>query len=138
MTASSVMPLHPLCSASRLLRQTPMERKHMMQSHTETSILCTRPHAAWSRAYTLSERTRRWQVELPPPGEEQAERARQRLLDWQAQKPFQDRAWFTQRLAQDGLTEAQVLALLATEPGLAEDEAGESPAWMTWLGEAFA
>lgn len=112
-----------------------------MLSHVDPTLPCPRPDPAWQRAYTLSERVSRWQADqnqgtaLPHPNEEQA---RARLLAWQEQKPFQGGAWFARRLAQDGLNEAQLLALMATEPGLAESETAEPPVWMYWLSEAFA
>jgi type 2 lantibiotic biosynthesis protein LanM len=118
-----------------------MERKHTMLPHADTAIPSSRLHPAWYRAYTLSERALCWQADQsqgsarPRPNEEQA---RERLLAWQGQKPFQDQTCFAQRLALDGLTEEQVLALLATEPGPGEDESAEPPAWMAWLSEAFA
>jgi len=112
-----------------------------MQSHTDTALPCPRPHPAWYRAYTLSERVPRWladQNQGSAPLSANEEQARGRLLAWQEQKPFQDGAWFARRLAHDGLSEAQVLALMATEPDQAEDDSTEPPAWMLWLSEAFA
>jgi hypothetical protein len=140
--AHSIDAMPPLfCSASRLILQKPMERKHKMLSRADTTLPSSQPHSAWYRAYTLAERAAHWltdqhqETALPRPNEEQA---RQRLLAWQAQKPFQDSTYFVQRLMLDGLSEEHILALLATEPQMAQDGNAEPPAWMTWLSEAFA
>lgn len=112
-----------------------------MLSRADTTLPSSQPHSAWYRAYTLAERAAHWltdqhqETALPRPNEEQA---RQRLLAWQAQKPFQDSTYFVQRLMLDGLSEEHILALLATEPQMAQDGNAEPPAWMTWLSEAFA
>ncbi|HEY1348253.1 MAG TPA: type 2 lanthipeptide synthetase LanM family protein [Ktedonobacteraceae bacterium] len=96
------------------------------------------PHASptWYRAYTLAERARQNpEPERPLPNIEQA---RVRLLAWQAQKPFEQEAYFAQRLAQDGLSQESFLALLAREPGPGEEQRSDPPAWMAWLDEALA
>ncbi|HEY4590675.1 MAG TPA: hypothetical protein VII86_15720, partial [Thermoanaerobaculia bacterium] len=89
---------------------------------------------AWTRALTLAERIaalRAGRLHLPDGGVPEAER---RLGRWRAQAPFsEDRRW-AERLAADGLAEAELLGLLA---GSAPDT-GEAPRWWRELEEACA
>jgi type 2 lantibiotic biosynthesis protein LanM len=108
----------------------------MQEMLSSANTTLPRPSPAWYRAYTLAERAR--QKKEPGRPLANAEQARQRLLAWKEQKPFQHEAYFAQRLALDGLSEESLLALLAEEPEPGEEQRTDPPAWMTWLGEALA
>src|SRR5437868_4106037 len=76
-------------------------------------------HVAWYRAMTLTERAALLkehfsaQSSLSPADDEGAQ---QRLQRWREQIPFNKVGYFGQRLAQDGLTEDDLLGLLAESP----------------------
>lgn len=94
----------------------------------------------WYRALTLAERAERWQNRRDQPltvSSPDEEGARQRLLDWKAQKPFNKENYFAQRLAMDGLTEDGLLALLSQTADTAQQHTLATPAWVEWLAEAF-
>lgn len=68
------------------------------------------------------------------------ERATRRLHEWKAQRPFEQATLFSERLAQDSLTEDSFLRLLA-EPASALRDAhmrsSSTPEWLSTLQEAF-
>ncbi len=86
----------------------------------------------WSRALTLVERIGRLHA---PEGAEPTVVER-RITRWRSQAPFQDDRWWTERLATDGLDEAELRALLVAST--AGTISGEPPSWWRDLEEACA
>jgi type 2 lantibiotic biosynthesis protein LanM len=66
------------------------------------------------------------------------ERARARLRAWKEQRPFADGFLFAQRLALDGLSEHDLLALLAEPADSLKARSAGVPDWLAALREAFA
>jgi type 2 lantibiotic biosynthesis protein LanM len=109
--------------------------------------------SAWHRAATLVERVQksraRGKVGSAFAITRDAERGMQRLAEWRSQVPFSSDALFQDRLAQAGLTEAELLELLSET---ADCNAGESvgvhtlgssdpeppPAWVVEIEQAYA
>ncbi|KQX71479.1 hypothetical protein ASD48_14025 [Streptomyces sp. Root1310] len=60
-----------------------------------------------------------------------------RLKAWKSQKPFERRPLFAQRLAQDSLSESDLLALLAEHPESLKTRVQATPDWLTVLRQAF-
>ncbi|MES1244602.1 MAG: type 2 lanthipeptide synthetase LanM family protein [Acidobacteriota bacterium] len=91
----------------------------------------------WLRALTLDERVGLLGGETGPPAD--PELAGRRLRRWRSQPPFAgDSEALTRRLAAAGLSETSFLRLLGEpEAGLAE-RAGERPAWLATLADAFS
>ncbi len=93
----------------------------------------------WYRALTLSER-----LDTRPAAPHQwaaldagrRARAESRLHQWKAQAPFHSGASFAERLAQDGITEHDLLLLLA-EPIEDIQERFALPDWLSTLRQAF-
>jgi type 2 lantibiotic biosynthesis protein LanM len=93
----------------------------------------------WYRAMTLSERlasrpaaSPRWAAS----GAGRREKAKSTLQQWKAQAPFHSGAFFTERLAQDGITEHDLLLLL--DESVEEIQARSSlPDWLCELRQAF-
>jgi type 2 lantibiotic biosynthesis protein LanM len=98
-------------------------------------------HVCWYRALTLRERllTLR-QVPAPPqPSGEELAQARQRLQRWQELPALSEEAGrFAARLAQDGVSEEQLLILLGESAAALQARCQEPPAWLLALSEAFA
>ncbi len=91
----------------------------------------------WYVAATLAERT---DVRLAA-----AERlssaddtAREILELWRQQPPFDQDSLFARKLALDGISEEDLLALLSETPEALKARAGPSPPWMEMLAEAFS
>lgn len=98
----------------------------------------------WYRALSLSERVllSHAGLDLPALVEDslQKKQAVRRLQEWREQRPFQQGTFFAERLAQDGLTEEELLSLLGTSPARLQEaslRAAPPPAWLTMLQEAF-
>ncbi|HET8844663.1 MAG TPA: hypothetical protein VFN35_24545, partial [Ktedonobacteraceae bacterium] len=98
--------------------------------------------SCWYRAATLAERTAGWSVQdatrllSDNDGKEKAERA---LQSWKARRPFNTGTFFAERLAMDGITEQDLLALLQ-EPLESLQERLDQPTvpdWVTDLLEAL-
>lgn len=97
----------------------------------------------WYKALSLTERAELCRtdtcqsfVESSPSGE----RASRRLAEWKKQRPFEQGTLFSDRLAQDALTEETFLHLLAQPASALQDaylRASASPAWLITLQEAF-
>src|SRR2546421_7216824 len=90
----------------------------MYEIDVEPAAWSPLPISAWRRAATLVERVKAmrgasgaWQVEND--GQRDLERGRRRLEEWRAQEPFSRSALFLERLAQAGLTEAELVNLLS-------------------------
>jgi type 2 lantibiotic biosynthesis protein LanM len=64
--------------------------------------------------------------------------AAHRLQDWKTQTPFENTALFAQRLADDALTEEQLLALLTEKSADVQARTPSTPAWLVALKQAFA
>lgn len=91
---------------------------------------------AWSRALTLRERIdalRRGRLFIP---EEAAAAVERRIARWRTQAPFGDDRWWAERLASDGLGEAELRGLLTAAP--TEAPSGGAPRWWRELEEAYA
>ncbi|HEU5368698.1 MAG TPA: type 2 lanthipeptide synthetase LanM [Ktedonobacterales bacterium] len=96
-------------------------------------------HAGWYRAVTLAERLmarRSASASLPTPTPPNREPAQHRLQDWKAQPPSQHRPAFATRLAAEGVTEQELLDLLA-EPPEALQARLTPPEWLDALRQAF-
>jgi type 2 lantibiotic biosynthesis protein LanM len=93
--------------------------------------------ACWYRAATLPERIARWSVQdathllRENDGKEKAERAFQ---GWKARKPFSTGSFFAERLAMDGITEQDLLALLQ-EPLESLQERLSHPTAPDWVND---
>jgi type 2 lantibiotic biosynthesis protein LanM len=127
----------------------------MVETDFEPIASCLLPGSAWRRAATLVERVRfirgagdAWHVQND--GQRDVERSRRRLEEWRAQEPFSRSALFQERLAQAGLTEAELMDLLSepaeAAPSLCElceqngdltIADGELPAWVKKINQAF-
>src|SRR5215831_4119164 len=97
-------------------------------------------HTIWYRAMTIAERA----VLLREASLIQAlsspvddEGAQQRLQRWKEEIPFNRGNYFAQRLALDGLTENDMLALLATSPEALQACVSAPPLWLQTLINAF-
>lgn len=104
----------------------------------------TRGHFAWYRAVTLAERlagvvpdaSKRGTGARPPsPAEE--DRLRYCLSSWKSQPPFDDLSYFQQRLALDGITEADFRDLVLERPDEIHDRLAQVPAWMSAIEAAL-
>src|SRR5437763_479940 len=98
-------------------------------------------HAVWYHAMRIAERA----ALLREPSSMQSlsapandEEARQRLQRWKEQVPFDKEDYFAQRLALDGLTEDDLLALLAVSPEALQARVSAPPSWLRALMNAFA
>jgi class II lanthipeptide synthase len=94
--------------------------------------------AAWYRALTLSERlvalrayTQSATISIDH------EDAHRRLQRWKSQPPFNKGDYFAQRLALDGLTEEELLALLGEPPDEIQARMHLPPVWLMRLIVAF-
>jgi type 2 lantibiotic biosynthesis protein LanM len=97
-------------------------------------------HVAWYRAMTLTERTallKEHSSAQSPLFPADDEGARQRLQHWKGQLPFNKDGYFEQRLAQDGLTEDDLLALLAGSSEAPRTHISTLPSWLQTLMNAF-
>lgn len=94
----------------------------------------------WYRGLPLSER---WPVRDAAPGSpvSQADVSRgtpARLRAWKGQKPFDQEALFTARLATSALSEEDLAALLEEAASDLKARAAADPDWLLALGDAFA
>ena len=96
--------------------------------------------AGWYRALTLAERcgTGGASAAVLPLAPDGLAKARDRLRAWKAQKPFEQKSLFAQRLALDSLSEADLLALLAEPAESLRARIQDTPDWLVVLREAFA
>lgn len=97
-------------------------------------------NATWYRALTLSERMTTHQNMSHDPASDlvsQRERARQRFQLWKEQTPFHKDSSFPQRLAQDTLTEEDLMALLSEPAERLLERSITPPAWLLELARAF-
>ena len=114
----------------------------MKETRTSTGVESEqhRQIPGWYRALTLAERAaqlRNYQDQPVAVSADGEKSARQRLLSWKEQKPFQQDGYFAQRLARDGLTEEDLLMFLAESPDTAQERVATPPAWVEWLAAAF-
>ena len=89
-------------------------------------------HPDFAAALTLEERAALGRYEAPA-----GERARKRLERWRAQEPFGRDGFFARRLADVGLDETRLLALLDEPREALAARLGETPGWLRELLEAF-
>ena len=102
-----------------------------------SSFLCA---PVWRRAAALIERVDLLRT-APWSGTQvgqDAERGRQRLEQWRAQEPFSSDGLFGQRLAQAGLTEAELRDLLGQPADTDSESSAEPPLWAVELEQSFA
>ncbi|GCE21148.1 hypothetical protein [Dictyobacter kobayashii] len=97
----------------------------------------------WYHALTLSERIatlRPENVISALEDGESRERAEKKLRQWKEQYPFDKDAYFADRLAQDAISEQELLALLAepSEALQARSLSPEPPDWLERLARIFA
>jgi len=103
-------------------------------------VLQRQSHASWYRAMTLTERAallREHSSAQSPIASADHEGARQRLQRWKEQVPFNKDDYFAQRLALDGLTESDLLTLLAESPEALQARVPTPPSWLQALLNAF-
>src|SRR3954471_8079372 len=72
------------------------------------------------------------------PGEIDRDRAAQRLHDWRSQPPFTSGTYLAQRLATDGITEDELLAILGEPDEAVDGPPVPPPPWMDELERALA
>lgn len=93
----------------------------------------------WYHALTLGERIALLRKRPERRAAEiNAEPGARRMQRWKAQAPFADDALFAQRLAQDGIDEAELLYLLSEPITAVRDRAEGLPGWLLRLAEVFA
>jgi type 2 lantibiotic biosynthesis protein LanM len=95
----------------------------------------------WYRALTLAERVGPRPIVGPAVSsgaETVDERARARLRAWKEQRPFEHDSLFAQRLALDGLSEEDLLALLAEPADSLKARSAGVPSWLAALRHAFS
>jgi type 2 lantibiotic biosynthesis protein LanM len=91
----------------------------------------------WPKAITLAERARILRAKTAASLDTMVdERSRKRLAKWKAQPPFESGTLFQQRLDQAGLTESELLELLAHRNGTGRAE--EPPDWASEVGWALS
>lgn len=93
-------------------------------------------HSSWYKALTLNERMvlyRSGNVIDQPDGEEYLLSARLRLQRWQEQHPFTQEPYFAERLALNGLTEEELLAIVAESSETLQQRIQTLPEWLTEL-----
>ncbi len=90
--------------------------------------------AAWYRAITLIER--RPLRPTTPEAELNTDLARRCVQRWRAQDPFATDSYFTQRLATDGLSEAEFYRLLGESIEAVQGRV-PPPDWLTGFAQAF-
>ncbi|HEX4962139.1 MAG TPA: type 2 lanthipeptide synthetase LanM, partial [Thermoanaerobaculia bacterium] len=91
----------------------------------------------FAAALSLAERAA---LGAPPSPAAAGERAQKRLARWRSQAPFDRDGYFPRRLAQDGLDEAALLALLGEPPEALAERAGlaaSPPDWLREIAETF-
>lgn len=97
--------------------------------------------AQWYNAMTLTERISLLQdhyTEKPVVNLADHERARQRYQTWKRLIPFKQETIFAQKLAQVGLTEDDLLTVLAEPAEAWQARHSTPPSWLSSLIEAFA
>ncbi|HEU5375876.1 MAG TPA: type 2 lanthipeptide synthetase LanM family protein [Ktedonobacteraceae bacterium] len=108
---------------------------------TGTAAQTQQRSARWYQATTLTERVGLLQqntLHLSTPEQASTEKAAQRLQNWKNQIPFRkSEQFFTQRLTLDGLSEEDLLALLAQPAEEIQMACATPPAWLTKLFAAF-
>lgn len=115
-----------------------LEQMKSMEQHVEQSVARREQATAhWYRAATLAERLTSWSARGAArilTEESDREEAEESLRSWKAQKPFDDDSLFADRLAMNGITELDLLALLA-EPLGALQERLSRPSLPDWVAE---
>lgn len=97
----------------------------------------TFPSASWLAATTLAERAEA--ARARGPGDPiDAERGARELASWREQSPFGHHELFAARLAEVGLDEDGLAAILGHDLASEADEAGPPPAWVERLEQAYA
>src|SRR5579884_1735841 len=92
--------------------------KHLSES-SDALASSLEQSACWYRAATLPERIAHWSVQDATHllrDNDRKEKAEHALQSWKARKPFSTGSFFAERLAMDGITEQDLLALLQEPP----------------------
>ena len=95
----------------------------------------------WYNALTLTERAtllRDGALSGARESESLIEAAEECLREWRAQAPFQSDNYFARRLAQDALTEADFIRILAAPAERLRDARPDPPPWLRELSNAFS
>ena len=95
----------------------------------------------WYNALTLNERAALLRSGALASGREaklEAESADEFLREWRAQAPFQSDPVFVRRLTQDGLSEADLVHILAAPAERLRDAVAAPPRWLRELSQAFS
>ncbi|HEX2913348.1 MAG TPA: type 2 lanthipeptide synthetase LanM family protein [Chloroflexia bacterium] len=112
--------------------------KTLLELHPAQSELARNP--AWMRALTLSERLSLKSNNGKAEASEEPlnlEKGNRRLQRWKKQKPFQTGSYFNRRLAQAGLNENELLALLSEPSESLQAYSPATPAWVQRLAAAL-
>ncbi|MBV9211980.1 MAG: type 2 lantipeptide synthetase LanM family protein, partial [Acidobacteria bacterium] len=96
--------------------------------------------ASWYQAMTLSERVaaRRALAAVKAPFDFNEELAARELAHWKSQEPFDNDAYFAERLALDEISEEELLELLGESPEDVRARFTETPRWLRELEAAYA
>lgn len=120
------------------------ERQAMQTPHTsgDSPAQVGEDSPQWYQATTLAERQMLLRARPALPAEHQVEseieRARHRLMRWKNQPPFRSSPQeFARRLAGDGLSEEQLLTLLALPGAQIQAACPAPPAWLQDFVSAF-
>ncbi len=95
----------------------------------------------WYRATTLSERAASFHTcahNQPSESSRNREKAQRRVQHWKEQPPFDEEDFFAKRLALDGLTEQELLALLGEPIEALQARLTSTPHWLVQLQQVFA
>ncbi|MDZ8188411.1 MAG: type 2 lanthipeptide synthetase LanM family protein [Nostoc sp. ChiSLP02] len=96
--------------------------------------------ATWYKATTLTERiaslhnnqSDRTNSHINP------ELQKRQIQRWKSQSPFSNNSYFSQRLAQDGVTEDEFCQILGESIETVQNRCNELPDWLTQINQAFA
>lgn len=101
-----------------------------------SSAPAAQPDAEWYRALDLAERLSLARSGEPPATGALTSLAEKRLDLWRRQPPFEDIALWRERLR--GVTDEDLLRLLAEPPEALRDRQPETPPWLAEVEEAYA
>jgi len=93
--------------------------------------------ADWYRALTINERLQTVDPPLGSRADTDDEGPLERLREWNRQEPLAEGHRFAERLATDGLSEHDLLNLLAESPEGLQVRIGSTPDWLSGLRSAF-
>src|SRR5512135_898410 len=96
--------------------------------------------AEWYAAMTLTERFSSGRNHQNPGRDSQFQRrtAERHLAEWKSDPPFVAAPVFVERLASDGMTEEDLLHILAEQVEAVQERYSTSPEWLTRLAQAYS